>query len=294
MTLRLLVLDAYAREGRAEIAAGGATEAGVLYARRLRELEPEAEVDVATPADPAGEAPWREAGALAAYDGMVWTGSSLTIHHEDDPRVQRQIELARAGFAEGIPAFGSCWAAQLAVVAAGGRCGANPKGREFGVSRKIALTEEGASHPLFAGRAPVFDAFTSHQDEIQSLPPGARWLATNAFTRIQAVSVEHGRGRFWAVQYHPEYDLYEIARLGHVRTPGLVEQGSFADAEQASAWVADLEALHEDPTRSDLCFRYGLDDDVLDPGRRMTELVNWLEHEARPRARARLGGSASR
>lgn len=290
MTLRLLVLDAYARDGRAEIAAGGATEAGLLYARRIRELDPDAVVDLAYPADADGEEVWQAEGGLAGYDGMVWTGSSLTIHHEDDPRVRRQIDLARRAFAEGVPAFGSCWAAQLAVVAAGGRCGPNPRGREFGVSRKIALTEEGVAHPLFAGRARVFDAFTSHQDEIQSLPPGGRWLATNGFTRVQAVSVEYERGRFWAVQYHPEYDLREIARLGHVRTPVLVEQGSFADAAAASAWVADLEALHADPGRTDLCFRYGLDEDVLEADLRMTEIANWLDHEARPRARARFGG----
>lgn len=288
MSLRLLVLDAYARDGRAEIAAGGASEAGVLYARRLHELVPDADVAIAYPAD--GDESWRTGGGLLGYDGLVWTGSSLTIHAEGDERVRRQIDLARVAFEEGVPSFGSCWAAQLAVVAAGGACGPNPRGREFGVSRKIELTEEGASHPLFAGKPRVFDALTSHQDEIQTLPTGTRWLATNDFTRIQAVSVEHRRGRFWAVQYHPEYDLREVARLGHVRTPVLIEQGSFADAEMAAGWVADFEALHAAPGRRDLRFRYALDEDILDPARRMCELANWLDHEAKPRANARQAG----
>ena len=69
-----------------------------------------------------------------------------------------------------------------------------PRGREMGIARKIALTPEGRAHPLYIGKASVFDAFISHEDEITHLPPGAVNLASNAFTRVQAVSVVH-RGR---------------------------------------------------------------------------------------------------
>ncbi len=286
--MRLLVLDAYAREGRADLARGGATQAGELYARRLRSLAPDAEVEIAYPADADAALP---ASGLAGYDGLVWTGSSLTIHDEADDRVLRQVELARQAYADGVPSFGSCWAAQLAVVAAGGRCAPNPKGREFGISRKVELTGPGAEHPLFADKPRVFDALTSHQDEIVELPSGAVWLATNGFTRIQAVAVQHRAGSFWAVQYHPEYDLHEVARLAHVRTGVLVEQGSFADPDAAAAWIADLEALHQAPERADLLFRYGLDEDVLEPSLRMREVANWLAREVAPRARRRLGGA---
>ncbi len=289
----MLVLDAYGRAGRAEIAGGGATPAGELYARRLREVAPslelQLEVEIGFPADadwglPAGD-------ELSGFDGLVWTGSSLTVHHDQDPQVTRQVDLAKRAYAVGVPCFGSCWAAQVAVVAAGGACAPNPKGREFGISRKIELTTEGQSHPLFAGKPRCFDALTSHQDEISKLPSGATWLATNGFTKIQAIAVDHDQGSFWAVQYHPEYDLREVARLGHVRTPVLVEQGSFSDASSAAVWVSDLEALHAEPERGDLIFRYGIDEDVLDPELRMREVTNWLEHKARPHASQRMGGS---
>ncbi|MDJ0866181.1 MAG: type 1 glutamine amidotransferase [Myxococcota bacterium] len=283
--LRLLVLDAYAPDGRQELRDGGCTEAGALYARVLRELAPGARIDVLYAAD--GEAALPPGAALEGYDGAVWTGSSLTIHREGDARVTRQVEWARALLDAGVPGFGSCWAAQLATVATGGRCAASPRGREFGVSRKIELSAEGRAHPLYAGKPAVFDAFTSHADEIVELPAGAALLASNRWSRVQALEVGRGESRFWAVQYHPEYDLREIARLGRVRAAWLVEQGSFRDPAAVGDWADRLEALHDDPTRTDLAYGLGLDEDVLDPAVRLREVSNWLAHVVAARAAAR-------
>jgi GMP synthase (glutamine-hydrolysing) len=289
--LRLLVMDAYAPEGRAALRSAGATEAGTLYERMLRRVvetvasAPAPVVDVAHPAD--ADPGLRDGVSLADYDGIAWTGSSLTIHDEGDPRVRGQVELARMAYEAGVPSFGSCWAAQLAVVAAGGGCAANPRGREFGVGRKIALTDEGVGHPLFRGKPRVFDAFTSHGDEVVSLPPGGTLLASNGFSRVQAVAVESGRGSFWAVQYHPEYDLHEVARLCVVRSEELVAQGNFRDRADAEGWVDALETLHRDPSRTDIAFRFGIDRELLDEGQRDAEVRNWLESQVLPHAARR-------
>jgi GMP synthase (glutamine-hydrolysing) len=118
--VRLLVLDAYARDGREALRSAGATEAGPLYQALLERLRPAVRVDVAHPADGALEGP--TADELDAYAGVVWTGSSLTIHDTDDCRVSGQIALAREIRGRGVRSFGSCWAAQIATVSAGGRC----------------------------------------------------------------------------------------------------------------------------------------------------------------------------
>jgi GMP synthase (glutamine-hydrolysing) len=272
--LRLLVLDAYAPEGRAALRSAGATEAGRLYAKLLQELAPDADVGVAYPADPDPELP--DADEFATLDGIVWTGSSLTIHHEDDPRVARQLDVARAAYRSGVPAFGSCWAAQLAVVSAGGRCAPSPRGREFGVARRIELSAAGRTHPLFAGKPAVFDGFTSHEDEVVVLPPRATPLASNAWSRIQAVSIVHDGGHFWAVQYHPEYDLHEVASLCRLRRNELVAQGTYPDKATAERHADELEALHANPAESGLATTLGIGPDLLDPAIRTREVRNWL------------------
>ena len=278
--LRLLVLDAYAPEGRAALRDAGGTEAGLLYDRMLRRLAPEARVEIAYPADPDPDLPSET--ELLSYDGVTWTGSSLTIRHGDDPRVARQLDLARAAYRAGVPSFGSCWAAQLAVVAVGGRCARSPKGREFGIARRIRLSSEGAAHPLFAGKPAVFDAFTSHEDEVADLAGRATLLAGNDWSRVQAVDVSHAAGRFWAVQWHPEYDLHELASLCRLRAEELVAQGTFAGRAAAEAWIEGAEALHAKPDNDALAERLGAGPALLDEAVRTLEVANWLASLPRP------------
>jgi GMP synthase (glutamine-hydrolysing) len=278
--LRFLVLDCYDRAGREELRAHGASEAGSLYAGLLRELQPGARVDVAYPAEADPALP--PGAARGDYDGRVWTGSSLSVRDAGDPRVRRPLELVRAALGAGLPSFGSCFAAQLAAAATGGSVRAHPRGREFGLARKIELSAAGRAHALFAGKPGVFDAWTSHGDEVAALPPGAELLASNAWSRVQALAVRRGRGSFVAVQYHPEFDLREIARLARARAPGLVAQGTFRDEAAARGWAEEAEALHADGARADLAFRLGVDRDVLDPALRRVEVRNWIEHFVKP------------
>ena len=281
-SLHFLVIDGYRRDGREGLTAAGATTAGTLYERMLLGCHPDASVDILYPADPGSALP--RGTSLAGYDGIAWTGSSLTVY-DDDPAVRPQIEFARAAFEAGIPSFGSCWAAQVAVVAAGGRCAANPRGREMGIARKIALTDDGRAHPLYIGKPRVFDAFISHEDEITHLPSGALCLAGNAFSSVQAVCVTYRRGTFWAVQYHPEYDLHELARLTYARMERLAGMGFFSDLDAAQDYVNKLETLHQDPSRRDLAWLLGIDGDIMNEDVRQAEVRNWIEHLVLPRKR---------
>ncbi len=280
--LNFLVIDGYRRDGREDLERGGATTAGVLYAAMLKRCRPGSTVDILYPADPGCELP--NGAGLAQYDAMAWTGSSLTVYH-DDPAVRPQVELARAAFSAGTPSFGSCWAAQIGVVAAGGQCAENPRGREMGIARKISLTAEGRAHPLYIGKPSVFDAFISHDDEITHVPAGATVLAGNAFTSVQAVSVTHKGGVMWAVQYHPEYDLHELARLIFCRTDKLVSKGFFYSPKDVHDYVDKLEALHQDPDAKPLSWSLGIDSDVLNEDVRTMEVRNWVEQLVLPRKR---------
>jgi len=274
--LKLLVVDAYAREGRAALRAAGGTEAGVLYERMLRVHAGDLAIDVVYPADTDRDLP--TPAELADYDGVAWTGSSLTILDDGDPRVKRQLELARAAYAARVPSFGSCCAIQTASVAAGGRCAASSLGREFGAARRIELDPDARSHPLYRDKPAVFDAFTSHADEVVELPPCARLLASNDWSRVQAADIEHDSGSFWAVQYHPEYDLHEVASLCRLRADELVTQGSFPDRTAADHYAEKLEVLHADPADSDLASALEIGPSLLDPHVRTLEVRNWLEH----------------
>jgi len=288
---RILIVDGYTRAGREQLQSGGASVAADLYVQMLTRIAPPAtQCDVLFPSDDGVEMPGRE--QLATYDGIAWTGCSLSLCDDVD-EVNRQLQLARDAFALGIPGFGSCWAAQIAAVAAGGTVARNPRGREMGIARKITLTDAGRDHPMYAGKAAVFDAFTSHDDEIVKLPADAVVLSSNAWTAVQALCVRHEAGEFWGLQYHPEYDLHEMARLIYCRIDKLTGLGFFADRDAALLYIDRLEQLHADPTRQDLAWELGIDGDVADEHTRTIEVRNWIDHLLLPRMRSRQAAPPS-
>ena len=192
---RILVIDGNVAEIRARQIAVLGYDSGTGYAQVLRRIDPTLGIDIVLAADAPPEFP--PGVGLESYDGVTMTGSALNIYNGGAP-VTRQVELAKAVFAAGVPFFGSCWGLQVAVTAAGGEVRANPRGREFGFGRRILLTESGREHRLFAGKPFTFEAPTVHRDEIASLPPGAKILANNDYG-VQAASFSHGRGTFWGV-----------------------------------------------------------------------------------------------
>lgn len=274
MKPRFLIIDGYMKSSREELVAGGASTASSQYVKMLTKISPNAQCDILFPCDADASLP---AGvSLSDYDGIAWTGCSLTVF-EDTPEVNSQIGLAREAFEAGVPGFGSCWAAQIAVVAAGGICRPNPNGREMGFARKISLTPEGRGHPMYEGKASVFDAFISHVDEITHVPSGSVVLSGNAFTSVQSVSVLYKGGVFWGLQYHPEYDLQEMARLTWCRITKLMDLGFFKTREDAERHVDLLQTLHDDPSRGDIAWALGVDDDILNEDVKRIEVRNWIE-----------------
>jgi GMP synthase (glutamine-hydrolysing) len=281
---RLLVVEGNTAKARARQAAHAGATYSEAYAAVLRGIAPHAVVDICYPADPGANVP--DSGGLAGYDGVAITGSALNIY-DATPECSRQVELARAIFDAGVPFFGSCWGLQVAAVASGGSVARSSKGRELGFARKIVLTEAGRGHPLHDGKGPAFDAPAIHTDEVRDLPAGMVVTATNGFSEVQAAEIRHGKGTFWGVQYHPEFTLADlaaiIARYGEV----LVREGPFRSLADLDAHVADLRALEADPSRADIAWRLGLDADVLEPARRLTEIRNWIERMVQPWMSAR-------
>ncbi len=272
--LRFLVIDGYSKESRDELQEAGMSLAWKLYVDMLATHLPDAAYDILLPSDPGVALP--ASGDLKAYAGIIWTGCNLCVNDADDASVSGQIALAGRAFEVGVPSFGSCWALQIAAVAAGGQVAPNPQGREMGMARKIRQTPEGVAHPMFKGKPPVFEGFASHDDIVTKMPLGSVVLAGNDMAEVQAAAFRHKKGVFWATQYHPEYTLHEMARLMVAREEKLIKAGFFRTPRDLMTLVDDMEALAAEPERKDLRWRLAIDDDVLSDPIRQCEFANWL------------------
>lgn len=282
---RLLVIEGNSPATMAEHVAAGGTVASRNYAALLQDLMPGVAVDVCYPADPAAALP--AGAALEGYDGIAITGSSLHVYN-GGPEVARQIDLVRTALGTGTPIFGSCWGLQLITAAAGGSVRRNPQGREIGFGRGIRLTDHGRKHPMYAGKADVFNAPTVHLDEVETVAPGTTVLAANAVSQVQAVEIRANGSTAWAVQYHPEYPLRELAAIVRRIGTRLIEEGFFASEADMKSYAEDLDLLDRDPGCKRLSWRHGVSSNVLDKKLRTGELANWLEFQVLP-VRAKRG-----
>jgi GMP synthase (glutamine-hydrolysing) len=278
MPPRLLVCEGNTAELRAKQVAAGGQIMSDGYADLLRELLPGAVVDICYPADPGTNLP---IGGLEGYDGVAITGSALNVY-DGGPEVTGQIELAREVLKAKTPLFGSCWGLQVVTVAAGGTVRPNPKGREIGIGRRIALTQAGRTHPMYRGKGSVFDAVTVHLDEVEILAPGTTVLAANAQSDVQAAEIVVDGAVAWGTQYHPEFSLGDMAAIVRRYGSRLMREGFFADAAARDHYVADLETLDRNPDDKPLAWRYGMDETVLDRRVRSTEIANWIAHQVLP------------
>ncbi|MBO6520257.1 MAG: type 1 glutamine amidotransferase [Rhodospirillales bacterium] len=271
---KILIADGNTRDRNEAMLAVGGELGAALYANEIRRMFPHAELVTIYPAD--GDAYLPKGVGLADFDGMVMGGSGLHAF-DQDPEVTRQVDLMRDALDAGMPVLGSCWGLQVAAAATGGTVNQSPRGREVGVARKISLTAAGRGHALYCDKPAVFDSPCIHYDEVTHLPSGSVVLAENAHSAVQAAVIRKGAGVFWGVQYHPEFNVPHLANLYRRYKDDMLSQGYFVDEDDLERYCNELSALHQDPSRLDLRWRLGIDDDILDADIRCREIRNWVE-----------------
>jgi GMP synthase (glutamine-hydrolysing) len=278
VALRLCIVNGYPKVSRENFDRSNVGHPHDLFKDVLRREAPNATSDIVYVADPEFSLP--TGASIDDYDGFIWTGSDLTVYHVDDERVSGQIEFAEQLTEAGAASWGSCWGLQMAAQVGGGEVAVNPRGREWGIARKIELNEDARTSLMHEGKPEVFDGFTMHLDEVTRLPAGTSSLGGNLHTPIQAAIFDNDDASYWATQYHPEYNLYEMGRLIAARAVALTREGHFPDEESVAVYAADMIALHADPGSQELRDRLDVGDDIIDPQIREVELRNWLRFVA--------------
>ncbi|WEL17138.1 GMP synthase (glutamine-hydrolyzing) [Halorhabdus sp. SVX81] len=162
--------------------------------RRNFERELDADLDVFH--CPSGELP-----DGFQYDGFVITGSSASVYWDREWIGELKMWVGDA-IRAGLPALGVCFGHQLLADVMGG----NVKSMgEYELGYRT-VTHDGENR-LLDGIDETMTVFMSHSDHVTDEPPGATVFAENEYG-IQSFR----KGRVFAVQFHPEYDM-ETAEL---------------------------------------------------------------------------------
>lgn len=271
---KFLILDGYPIEDRHKFENIGMTLAGNLYFKMLSRFVANPNVEIIYTSD---SSEFLTSQYLEKFSAVLWPGCSLTVYH-DDWRVKKMLDIARKAFELGIPQFGSCWAAQVAVHVVGGKVEAHPGGREIGISRRIRKNEAGHDHPMYRGKPDVFEAFSSHDDYIAKIPPEfCPALTSNDWCGVQSVMIRYLKGEFWATQYHPEYNFREMGKLLFARKEKLLKQKYFETEAEIKQLHDDFLQIEQSPTKH-LLWKYGIGDGLSNLNLRDIEFKNWLQH----------------
>ena len=129
------------------------------------------------------------------FDAVVVTGSRTSVY-DDEAWIPPTKAWVREAIDRGLPCLGVWWGHQLLADVLGGTV-SDMGVYEIGYSE----IERTGDSRLLEGVDDCFTAFTTHQDEVAQLPPGAEPLAENEYSN-------HGfrKGRVFGVQFHPEFD----------------------------------------------------------------------------------------
>ena len=173
-------------------------------------------------------------------DGYLITGSRASVY-DDEPWIARLIGFVGELHDAKARTVGICFGHQLVAQALGGAVGRAPGGWGVGVHTWTVLRHESWMRP--AKRE--FRLLASHQDQIETLPPGARLLASSTFCPHAAFAVgDH----ILALQGHPEFTKAYAEFLMHKRRaalgaafePGMRSLDQTTDAGAIARWIAQF------------------------------------------------------
>ncbi|MEQ8442829.1 MAG: hypothetical protein RIM33_15660 [Alphaproteobacteria bacterium] len=174
-------------------------------------------------------------------DAWLITGSAFGVY-DPEPFIPRLFDFVRGAADAGIPMVGICFGHQVIAHALGGHAAKSDKGWGVG-AHEYSFRERPDWLKDTAGN---FSTYVSHQDQVETAPPGATVLAGSDFCPNAMLAIGD---RILTLQSHPEMpsayvrDLYDVRRprVGDERVDAalktITQTSHAADADRVAAWI---------------------------------------------------------
>jgi GMP synthase (glutamine-hydrolysing) len=257
--LNILIVEGNNRQDSAFFKqAAGATAADNLKDLVLK-LEPSAEVKLINPAE---DSETKEAlENMSDYHGIIFTGGAMRINDMTD-EIKKHINFAANCFKHQNTILAICWGLQVCSTAAGGKVAPAKNGAHIGIASNVEINEEGKKNLIYKNKKEIFTTPAFNYDEVVEIPKGATLLASDKVNRVMALHFKVDQAEIWGLQYHPDYEYWQMVNLSKGRKDRILKNKVFENEDAFNQHMKFIES----------------EDKKLDFTNKTYEIRNWLDY----------------
>ncbi len=171
-------------------------------------------------------------------DAWMTTGSRHSVN-DDEQWIRELEEFVRRTAEAGVPFIGICFGHQLIARALGGTVVKSDRGWGVGV-KEVEVSPD-------LGWGESYRVLTSHEDQVEALPPGAEILGWNEHCPVSVMGVG---STMLGIQGHPEFESAYSAALMESRRgtiipeqtvdAGMTSLDEGSDGERLADWILEF------------------------------------------------------
>jgi len=257
MSLNILVVEGNNPEDSSVFIKAAKASCSQNLKNLVQKIEPSADVKIINPSKDNETTEALE--NMDQYDGIIFTGGAMRINDMTD-EIKKHINFASNCFKHGKKILAICWGLQVCSTAAGGKVAPAKNGAHIGIATDVKINDEGKKNLIYKNKKDIFTTPAFNFDEVIELPKGAKLLASDRINRVMAIYFKSGQSEIWGVQYHPDYEYWQMVNLSNARKDRLLNNNIFKNEDEFEKHVKYIE------------------EQDLDFNNRTHEVRNWLNN----------------
>ena len=194
------------------------------------------------------------------YNGIIFIGGAMRLNDMTDV-IKKHINFASNCFKHNNKILAICWGLQVCSVAAGGKVAAGKNGAHIGIATDVEINDEGKNNPIFKNKKFRFNTPAFNFDEVCELPKGATLLASDKVNKNMGVYFKSGNSEIWGLQYHPDYEYWQMVNLSNARMGKMIAKEYFRDEKSFKKHIEYIKS----------------EEKSLDFKNKTHEIQNWLD-----------------
>ncbi len=259
MSLNILIVEGnISEDSKIFIKAAGASASENLKKLVLK-FEPKATIKIVNPVKI--QETNKALENIKLYDGIIFTGGALRLNDMTND-IKSHISFASKCFTHNKKILAICWGLQVCSVAAGGQVAPGKRGAHIGIASDVEVNKEGQKNLIYKNKKPVFTTPAFNFDEVIKIPEGAILLSSDKINHIMGLYFKYSNSEIWGLQYHPDYEYYQMINLSKERKNKILNNKYFKnenDFEEHLIYIKN-------------------EDKKLDFFNRTFEIKNWLDY----------------